>query len=52
MSLKDIVNVLKEFRDNIGDDVDGAPSREAGSAEAATQQRMIIEGLIGFLDTV
>lgn len=51
MSLKDIVNVLKEFRGNIGDDADGAPSREAGSGEAATQ-RMIIEGLIDFLDTV
>jgi hypothetical protein len=56
MSLKDIVGVLKEFRVNIGD---GAAEETAmhpgGPGEPATQeaetQRMILEGLIKFLDT-
>lgn len=57
MSLKDIVNVLKEFRKNIGDDVEEqASQKDGGPGELATQeaetQRVILEGLIAFLDTV
>jgi len=56
MSLQDIVNVLKEFHKNIGDDPDELVSHKSGSGESPAQeaetQRMILDGLIAFLDSV
>jgi hypothetical protein len=54
MSLKDIVNILREFRQNIGDDAEEQAPQKGGSGQPATReaetQRMILESLIAFLD--
>jgi beta-catenin-like protein 1 len=46
-SLKDIVRILKEYRENVGDE-DEAPKDDQGAD--APSQKMILQGLIDFLD--
>jgi len=47
-TLKDVVAVLKLYRDNVGEDETRIPPEKAG--EAAPSQRQILEGLIAFLE--
>lgn len=46
-SLKDVVEVLKVFRDNIDEEESGLPEDE----EASPPQREILVGLIAFLES-
>jgi len=46
--LKDIVDVLLVFHEN----VDEEPQVEAGGAEASPSQKLILEGLITFLESL
>jgi hypothetical protein len=56
MSLKDIVNVLKEFRENIGDGAAEPASQEDRPTNTATgeaaAQHIILDGLLTFLEQV
>lgn len=50
MSLKDIVKVLIEFYENVGDEAPEPTSSSASASQDAPTQRMILQGLIQFLD--